>query len=367
MANWTTFPPYNKLNSLIKNNYEVASQYYSLKEHQFEILLASNFNINKETFVKKLSSLAKSYYPNVTKQIYNILSGKEDTGQKEEKFTVSKQNILDALVNSEDNKKKNRVTFEAGLEFENFLSRNFKLSANQSNQLQSFILNNIGKLLNDSALTAGLKQTRTDLAFKTKGNVSDQIELTKLLDIQEIDISKQDYMTELFRKIRLQGINQNVLGFQVKTYSTLKDGRWMNSSVMMNTLNSIFDNKKTWSSEYAVLYPIYYLSRYIINILNPVNIGIIYGGGFIFSSELLSKYRFYMQVAYQDTKKIKKSTPQRGGGVEVKKPYIANDTILMYQLRKSSNNIFAQSSSKNMRNALYNGKQKILVAKLTDG
>ena len=28
-----------------------------------------------------------------------------------------------------------------------------------------------------------------------------------------------------------------------------------------------------------------------------------------------------MQVAYQDTKKIKKSTPQRGGGVEVKKPY----------------------------------------------
>ena len=74
-----------------------------------------------------------------------------------------------------------------------------------------------------------------------------------------------------------------------------------------------------------------------------------------------------MQVAYQDTKKIKKSTPQRGGGVEVKKPYIANDTILMYQLRKSSNNIFAQSSSKNMRNALYNGKQKILVAKLTDG
>jgi hypothetical protein len=52
----------------------------------------------------------------------------------------------------------------------------------------------------------------------------------------------------------------------------------------------IFHNDRWWSLNYAGAYPFYYLSKYILNIVNPVNVGVITPKGLEYMSSFLSRY-----------------------------------------------------------------------------
>ena len=87
--------------------------------------------------------------------------------------------------------------------------------------------------------------------------------------------------------------------------------------------------KRTWSANYAVNYPIYVLSKYLINIINPINVATITPSGLEYTTEMLAKYRFYMEVSWDEPSSPDPSTgDDRGGGVEVY-PRIINKTVLM--------------------------------------
>lgn len=359
------FPWYSNLNNAINQNYSATVQYYKAREAQFEKILIQKGIEQIDNFTQSIQQKAQSFNPNVTAQVYKALNGDTSSRPTEAHFQVSIDNILQGVMGSANAFQ--RVKFVAGGEFEKFLLEN-EIMGNDGQKIQTFLMEQVGNVMQEAAVTSGAKQTRTDIGFRASGGKigKGQMELVKLLNIEDIrsQISNAEIQQKLLSTVALAGADMDIFGFQVKTYNSLAGKRWMNSAPIFSQINSIFNNGKTWSSEYAALYPTYYISKYLINILNPVNIGIISGGGLIYTSQFLDRYRFYMEVTYDmsaRTKIDKVSPDRRGGGWEVF-PTLASDVILMHQLQAGKSGLEAKQSGNLFKKAY--GNKTIRVASL---
>jgi len=81
------------------------------------------------------------------------------------------------------------------------------------------------------------------------------------------------------------------------------------------------------------MYPYYFLSKFILNIVNPVNIGVITLNGLEYTSEFLEHYRFYMEVAWGWTRKYDPASEERGGGLEVMDPHVVGTTVMLREVK----------------------------------
>lgn len=369
-------PWYSNLNAVMTANYNTAKQYYLQREKQFQAVVTREGKYTFEEFTKSLSEKAQSFHPNVTAKIYGALSNPEKyagtiNATPTNEYEVSIHRILESLQSTKAENRKGRVKFIAGGEFEKFLEDNMITGADQA-KIGQFIMEQIGDIQNAAWATAGKSYTRTDVGFRaSSGKIGDNatMELTKELNLEDLSkqISDKTIYELALQQIIDQGVDTGIFGFQVKTYKELGGSRWMNSAAIFERINSIFHNGKTWSSEYATLYPSYYLSKYLINIINPVNIGIIYGGGIEYTSSFLDKYRFYMEVTYQQVSDSDPapSTPRRGGGWEVY-PSLASNLILMHQLNNKNAGLKPVNQGELKHWAHISGKdKKIKVATLT--
>lgn len=364
-------PWYSTLNSKIDANYSIAQKYYAQKEMQFKEVLISQGMKDLDKFTDELTKIAKSFHPNITAEVYKLLRGQAPltaaNALQDSEFKVSIQNILESVISSKS--AIGRVKFVAGGEFEHFIVRNLTaLLAQNGVNINNLIAQQVGNVVNNAFVTSGAKDTRTDIALHAGGKKIDNTVQMELISAElKIDklsskLSQQEIYDAILAEMVKDNISQDIYGFQVKTYGSLGGNRWMNSSTIFSNINSIFNNGKTWSSEYATLYPTYYLSKYLIQILNPVNIGIIYGKGIIYSSTFLEKYRFYMEVTYEDPGndgKIQQASLRRGGGWEVY-PSLASNVILMHQLQGGS---LKPSNEGKLTKKAY-GSKTVKVAKL---
>lgn len=366
-----SYPRYNQLNNLIQNNYNIAQTYYNQKKVQFKNQLMKTYKATLDEFTVEIYKTAKSFKPNVIDQVAELLKNgtslQNTLNQKPQNiYEISQQNIISKVINSAHPWK--TLRFKAGLEFEHFLADNINITDSQGNK----ILAHFGMVGNKSFTTTKASDTRSDLVTNILGNIKDsKVELEYALDIEGLSKTyKKDenqIISKIFSIIQQENIT-DLFGFQVKTYENLNDNKWMTSEKFRNLINTEEfkvgeEKRKTWSSNYAVLYPVYFLSKYIINILNPVNIAIIYSGGIMYTDDFLSKYRFYMEVTYEI--KEEQRTNKRGGGYEVF-PRIASNAILMYNIGKGSNKLVAEKEGQLMRQSDYAGESnKIRVAKLT--
>jgi hypothetical protein len=155
----------------------------------------------------------------------------------------------------------------------------------------------------------------------------------------------------------MSGVDVNVFGFQVKAYEKNSDDkRWQNAASIANQISQTFKNAstRTWSSNYAINYPIWYLSKFLINIINPVNIANITMGNIEYMNDFLSKYRLYMEVVW-DYSTGRTASAMRGGGEEVVNPHVPTVQVLSSLSKQVGGTYRFQgfAPTGNMRNSQY--------------
>lgn len=214
----------------------------------------------------------------------------------------------------------------AGGPFEQYMYERL-LSEEQANKIMQFVENAQNKPMtqwlnthSEFAATTGVKTYgRSDLAVGSTVTDDTVTELRTWIDLETTPpagVTTGDFLLE---EVVKQGVEQNLYGFQLKTYQEGSDDkRWQNSAVFMNLITNLMEkSEKTWSQNYAVNFPVYILSKYLINIINPINVATITPSGLEYATDMLSKYRFYMEVTWDIPESQDKSSPERGGGYEV--------------------------------------------------
>ena len=188
------------------------------------------------------------------------------------------------------------------------------------------------------AWTTGKRKvdTRTDLAIskKTIGQNSGQMELISALDLERTPpegMTIEDYILDA---VQQAGVDLDIFGFQLKAYKNVNDNkRWQNAQTLADRINDLFvaASNNTWSSNYVINYPIWYISKYLINVINPVNIGNITLNGIEYMDEWLAHTRLYMETNWERSTG-RNSSAERGGGMEVVHPRIATPQILTREI-----------------------------------
>lgn len=375
-----TYPAYGMLNSQIESNYNKAIAYYKQKEAAFEKALAAQGSRNvKKRFKEEMDKYAKKWLDNVRRDFYQLLShlrknGFESVGSFDKwskgADTEYKADILE-LVKSFYSEDKGRFNYAGwGAMFEAWLAQHTigpgwseRTSTLIKNKANNLIASAFGKTSQAAATRARASETTTDIMYSAGGKTGKdvgQIELTSWLNLEAFDnISDQRIGSVLLSEIQKAAIDQTVFGFQLKAYTQgLDNMRWSNSSVLSKGLLEAYASSKerTWSSNYAALYPYYYLSKYVINIVNPVNVGSITPRGLEYTSDLLSHIRFFMGVTWEGTGKDE--DPSRGGGEAVLNVKPASDVIFMRDGAGAGRTLGFQAKMTEV--ALY--KEKITIA-----
>lgn len=341
------FPKYAAMLQQTEANYKVAISYYEQKEAAFQKAVAKDSEDTWRIFQEELNKTAQTFGDYILPRARQIIeSGTYTAEQKKEDgaFSVYIQELFRARKRGAQGKDWVNMA-AAGFTFEKFMSDN-AISASQAAKLANFlpgVINNliaqhIGKVSQFAATTGRVTDIRSDLAYGSSTITNNnKMELVNFLDIEGAPpgVSTGDF---LLNAIQEEKIDQNVYGFQLKTYQKgANDKRWQNSAILMNEITALFNaaTRRTWSSNYAVNFPVYYLSKFLINIINPVNVGTLTPDGIEYSSDMLRAYRFYMEVAWDELSTYTPASAARGGGIEVQNPHIATKDILLRQVQGS--------------------------------
>lgn len=345
----TSFPPYSHLASQINQNYSVAAEYYSQRQNNFKKIIFHNSANAINQWKIALNKQIKNFMNDVRERAYSVANqvnkGEKPKGAKTKnpRYQIYLDQILQAakIKTNPDVYNIGRIAPAAGIPFEKFLADN-EISGEQINAIAKAQqeteeaglaeclqgLQSVGTIPQSSALQSGSKEIRSDLAIKTKNGELGQVELTTVIDIEGLDSSQIN--RQINNLVEQGALDFSAYGFQVKTYQGDWTNRhWMGASMAGQSLEAILKNGETWSSNYATLYAEWYLSRMIINIVNPINIGVITGSGLVWMSDFLQHYRFLMAVIALPNSPNTKSEDYRGGGVEIY-PALQNHEIYIH-------------------------------------
>ena len=331
---------YQDLTAHINNNYQTAINYYQAKEDQFRKSVLNEVSSQPNNYTKRMNDIAKAFYPNVINPVENAIYGIKsiENAKSDSIYSEDVQTLYETI-----NGKKKQLYQRSGEYFEKFLARELNtLTPGEADAISDFTAYHAGKIVNESFVVKGKKDTRVDLAFAptSRGSLQGtQLELKSEVIINDEELKKEltsknaiEYMEEQLGKG-----SSEIFGIQAKLYKNFDKHKWMTSSVLKNNLQAIYDSSlpRTWGSNYALLYAQYYLSQRIFNIASPVNIGVASLDGFIYMSNFLSKYRFYMNIAAQKTRlgatsmaAYEQASEERGGGYEIF-PRVSSSEILL--------------------------------------
>ena len=366
------FPPYAALAAQTNENYKTAISYYSQRRVQFEAALArGGLELGKE-YVELLAAKAKIFNDTVLNTAMRAItqgsmSGQVGPGNAEYEVPISE--IYKAAYIGKDSKP-HLNTYKLGLQFEQFITNNALSSAQLQKaskaieMAQNLALQHVGAISQKAWSTGISSDTRTDVALSSHQITNDTLmELSSELDIEQDPLPGETAGDMILDAVSRAGIDISIYGFQLKTYkSNSDDKRWQNAQAMADRITELFSSagNRTWSSNYVVNYPTWFLSKYLINIINPVNIGNITLDGIEYMDEWLQHVRLYMETAWAKSTG-RNASGERGGGVEVLHPYIASRHVLIRQIGNQTFKGF--SNHGNMRNAAYEKNIKVASIK----
>lgn len=365
MADWHDKLPFNpdehlqpqvsleQMQNSILQNYSVAQNYYSARRKSFLDLLASKGIGIENNFKKDIMQIVQNSWSKLTQAFQQTISVGQGTQYYQQQFPeLAAEFPLDTQLL--DNMFRSKETFyqQRGFVFEDFIYNHIFSKLLQTGQnfvnghTNNLIALAVGSEVSKSGVVKGQRATRSDhlialesMRFSSKDGIFQEssyksgipLELQGKLTLDLNDALPKSNMPMEAERLakRLLGRTGMFYGFQAKTYSNLKDARWMNSSVMQGMINSVFNqtdskgSRHTWENEYAGVYTTYFLSHQLMAIINPVNIGLVTGNNFYWMDDILATRRFYMQVSMSDSfGKHKRSNKNSGF------PQIKNSTIL---------------------------------------
>ena len=135
-------------------------------------------------------------------------------------------------------------------------------------------------------------------------------------------------------------LESNSYGFSLKVWKNAQGKEFAQSKQLQTYINNKFQEgrkrRKTWESTFTNEYVVWQISRLLINIIGPMNVGIMTGREFIWMDDFITRRMFYMDVQLEA---LRKST--RGPGYEGY-PTVPSSAI---KIRQLSNDVHAFSSS----------------------
>lgn len=364
--NRNTIPPHATINNYIQANYNTAIQYYKSKEKIFQNLLAKEGTNVYEEFKEYLKETSKLFKEKVLDVVDAKIHSWINTGNQKHLEPVSSDTEYAVTINeilahsvtwtSKDGSR-GGIVAGTGMPYEKFLiNRSESINLGPiSNLLHQYALQHIGQATQKAATRTRKSEVGSDVGISRSGQSIKQgiesgeikIELTAVIDLEDNPFEELKDGNVLLNALAADGITDDIFGFQLKAYDNSNDARWMNSKVLKNAINDIMETTRKngertpWASEYAGLYPYYYLSRFILNIVNPVNVGVITLNGIETMSSFLSRYRFYMEVGWRSPRNPQPvENSEYGGGVWIF-PYVSNDTVLLREMTEGATKLLA--------------------------
>lgn len=364
MADWHNKLPFNpderlqpqisleKMQNSILQNYNVAQNYYSARRKSFLGLLASKGIGIENNFKKDIMQIVQNSWSKLTQAFQQTILAGQGTQYYQQQFPeLAAEYPLDTQLL--DNMFRSKETFyqQRGFVFEDFIYNHIFSKLLQTGQnfvnghTNNLIALAIGSEISKSGVVKGQRATRSDhlialesMRFSNRDGIFQEssyksgipLEMQGKLTLDLNDaLPKSNTPMEAERLAkRLLGRTGMFYGFQAKTYSNLKDARWMNSGVMQGMINSVFNqtdskgSRHTWENEYAGVYTTYFLSHQLMAIINPVNIGLVTGNNFYWMDDILATRRFYMQVSMSDFFGKHKRSNKNSGFPQIKNPTI---------------------------------------------
>lgn len=369
MAN---YPNISNIQGYTTKNYNTAKEYYHQKKEAFKQFVAKDNEAFLDELVKYINVKIGEFDQNITQAVFAGLSGNDwsqnistitqmaEKKLQETNYSIVWENLYKKLAN---NKIKNRQSLAAalGVEFEKFLADSLvpeeftKNIEGITNDLVDSLLagfSQTGAIRSKGATVRGKKDIRPDMGFNIAGggyrhkiaqlpNSTLSVELQALIDLSQLSSKNIINGTKEGNAILKQYLEADSYGFSVKVWKDSNAKVFANSSVLKDQFQKVFNSSgnKTWSSIYASAYVVYQLSRYLINIINPLNIAMITGSQLIWMDDFIDRHLFYMDV---QVKNLTKSSLERGGGWEGH-PQIMSSAIKLRQM--AVNNLRHEFSS----------------------
>ena len=347
--------PLGEMQDTISQNYIASQNYYASRRRKFiELLKLKGISV-ENGFKNDIKKIIDNTWSNMTKEFTKAMATSNKGSERTQFYLNSKiaakfpldQYLLEKMFESTEMFYQRR-----GYVFEDFLQKHIFSKILQDGQ--SFVnghVNNlvslaVGKEQSKASIVKDSKSIRTDhlialesMTFSKKNGVFQESSYKKGIPLElqgRLTVDFSNALPSLNNSREAERIAERLLGrtgaffgFQAKTYSNLKDARWMNSSVMQGLINSVFNqtdskgSRHTWENEYAGVYTTYFLSHQLMAIINPVNIGLVTGNNFYWMDEVLATRRFYMKISMADSfGKHKRSNTKSGF------PQVDNSTIL---------------------------------------
>lgn len=359
----------------IQQNYSAAQNYYAARRKNLNKLFQRD---GEELFNNVVQYIDKSigrFQNEVVNKVYSSLSleggkySRQSQSLPDVSFDVSTKRVLDQIGNRSLNRR--NIDSFLGIEFERFMEDALGPSE-LSQQVSAEVGDIIGSLTDGfartggytstSAVVKGQKDIRPDIGlnmsmYKDFGDLKLQdgtsVELQALINIDDlIDTSQGITSAEVLQAY----LNNNSYGFSLKLWKNSNNKEFSSSSVLQEMINKQFitygpeGQRTTWESNYTEWYVVYQLSKYLLNIIGPLNIAMITGNNFIWMDDFISSRIFYMNVQLESLAKS-----SRGPGYEGF-PQITDSAIRMRNLNNSIQNFSTRVSKKTGKISIVNRK-----------
>lgn len=334
---WEKLPPqdpiekfYNQLNS----NYDVAQSYYKQRRLMLENLFSKDMQIAFSDLQKHIQKMIEEeWQQKVVKVVEESVSvtGRNAKGAytysaKKPTGTYEYQNYIDQVIGAIQRKETSNPKALLGTQFESFV-KNEVFGAKMESYIQKPIFqalaslgldfSDTGTMQSASALTKKKTYIRPDLGLgfsvdstflDEKGVLRDKL-TNVAIELQEI-VDLDNYLPENINNANIlqQYLQNNLYGFSLKQWTDANGKTFAKSSILQSQLNSDFKtidsegNRHSWETEYAAAYANYIISKNLINIIGPMNVAAITGGGFEWFDDFVGMHLFYMGLQLDQIK-----------------------------------------------------------------
>lgn len=327
----------HKLEKTTQLNYEAAARYYAQKKMNFlKLAKLKEKKLEEEeekNFFENLSKAIPLVIQNIIikswQKIYQDVIGALEISGREEGFKYKIANpsnfsrmssipeeIKEKIIKGEE---KANLYSLLGFEYEKFLEDKIKEVAIELGEGKvEEIFNEFrssGASKSVSALRTNYVDIRSDLAMNIQEKAGeDKILRDKSNNLpvelqQEFDITK--YRTSNKEKdftdtVLNDYLKSNMFGLSVKLWNKRVGlQEYTQSASLQQKINNVYNNRNTWNRTYAVYKANEMVSKYLIDIIGPINIAVITGQEFTWMDEFINNNLFSMNVYAKEGKEYK--------------------------------------------------------------
>lgn len=338
-----------------QQNYQAAKNYYAQRRQMLNNLFTKDTQNFFEEVIKYINEKITEYQEKVVNVVFSKLNFENGqyfyNGKPLENVSYPVQNVIERIGDRRMTQR-NIASF-LGLEFESFMEHALatdelaKVVSSESVEIINSLISGFtktGNITSKSAITEGRRAIRPDIGLGMAMQIDNSgvarlknsntaVEFQALVDLSEL-VPEEKEITSA--EVLQSYLNTNAFGFSMKLWKDGNNKEFSQSSTLQKMINSqlktydSFGRRLTWETNYTESYVVYQLSKYLLNIIGPMNVAIISGRNFTWMNDFIDNRIFYMTVQAENL--FEKS--KRGAGYEIY-PHIPDSSIKLKTLNNT--------------------------------